>query len=263
MSADFYEYAFSDPHGHLEQLNELIERCLEHAQLNGRRARFVGCGDYVDRGPDSAGVVRRLRELEAEHECIFLGGNHEQMMIAALADVTLGQYNTSTVDLWWNEGGRETLRSYGVDVQYGVVHSLGKIDAEDIVWLGRRPTLVRSGHRVYVHAGLMPRVPLEEQDGDTCLWIRDRFLMVGHPKFKHLFPGVDYVVHGHTPIWGGKPATEQVEENGFRLNLDCGTAWTGVLSGAVFDPDVPGGPIELIRVEGAPSQHDRYRGRWR
>lgn len=252
---DFLEYVFTDVHGCYEQLEVAVARSVEHAKTHGRRPRFIGLGDYVDRGKRSREVIELLMDLDKKYECVWHGGNHEQLMLESCADAERGVI-TSTVDLWWKEGGRETMLSYGMIDGMNIYEAFKLVPPAHLSFMRQMRVLSKTPHRVYVHAGLAPRVPLEEQDRNTCLWIRDKFLMVANPRTKHLFPGVDYVVHGHTPEWGGKKSSRNVEQNDFRLNLDCGTPWTGVLSVGVFQPEVPGGPLEIIRVEGAPHKQE-------
>lgn len=92
--------AIGDVHGCLQSMNKLLE------QLEGYRDYIhVFVGDYIDRGPESSGVIDRLIQLQEERECIFLRGNHEQMLLDACFN---GQ-----LDLWLMNGGESTLKSYG------------------------------------------------------------------------------------------------------------------------------------------------------
>jgi serine/threonine protein phosphatase 1 len=86
-------------------------------------------------------------------------------------------------------------------------------------------------------------VPLEGQNEETCLWIRERFLRAG--------PGdlPAHVVHGHTPHWADKPDARLPELLPHRTNLDTGAFMTGVLTAGVFDPATPGGPIRLLTTK--------------
>ena len=108
------------------------------------------------------------------------------------------------------------------------------------------PIIARDAHRIYVHAGLMPRLELAEQDEETCLWIRERFLWAPASALPA------HVVHGHTPQHGRKSRPEDPEQLAHRTNLDTGAYWTGVLSIGVFEAGQPGGPVEVLQVRGAP-----------
>ena len=111
-------------------------------------------------------------------------------------------------------------------------------------WMSGLPRTTGDGHRIYVHAGLMPGTPIHRQKEQTCLWIRERFLQAKASDFEA------HVVHGHTPIWEGKPDPAEPELLEHRTNLDTAAFATGVLSIAVFDAERPGGPIELLQVRG-------------
>src|SRR6202034_935427 len=108
------------------------------------------------------------------------------------------------------------------------------------------PRTTGDGHRIYVHAGLMPGTPAHRQKDETCLWIRERFLQARPGEFEA------HVVHGHTPVWEGKPDPAEPELLEHRTNIDTGAFATGVLSVAVFDADTPGGRIEVLTIRGAP-----------
>ncbi|HWA60379.1 MAG TPA: hypothetical protein VG939_03350, partial [Caulobacteraceae bacterium] len=97
---------------------------------------------------------------------------------------------------------------------------------------------------IYVHAGLAPKTPLGRQSEDVCLWIRERFLRA-RPKDLEA-----HVVHGHTPVWEGKPDFTLPELLPHRTNLDTGAFASGVLTIGVFDPAEPGGPVEVLRAVG-------------
>src|SRR5438034_2060543 len=87
-----------DIHGRLDRLDRVLRQIPEERTL-------VFLGDYVDRGPDSRGVVRRLMGLEHQRSCVLLCGNHEEMMLDALAEAYVSD--------WLQNGGDTTLRSYG------------------------------------------------------------------------------------------------------------------------------------------------------
>jgi serine/threonine protein phosphatase 1 len=218
-------YAIGDIHGRLDLLEAALERIAAHDEPD--TARTVIClGDYVDRGPDSAGVVARLMALE-DDGFVCLKGNHEAIMVEALGA------SGEEMDFWLNVGGMETLNSYGPS---------RAVPPEQVRWLDGLPLWWSDGNRYYVHAGLEPNVPIKEQDEAVLLWIRDKFLLAP----AEALPG--HVVHGHTPRWRGKPDAAVPELLGQRTNLDTGAWLTGVLSVGVFDPDAAGGPLEVLAV---------------
>src|SRR5271170_4150712 len=99
-------YAVGDIHGSLDKLKALVEACREHA--DGREMRFVFLGDYIDRGPDSAGVLRFMMSLQADlpTQVVALKGNHEAWAISLLDGMV-------PTDAWLRNGGAQTLLSYG------------------------------------------------------------------------------------------------------------------------------------------------------
>ena len=101
-------YAIGDIHGCLDKLQDLVKRCQLDAAAEKQTAKFVFLGDYIDRGPDSRGVVEFLINLQSQQPdlIICLAGNHEEL---ALAAHYAGQY-----EIWLRNGGDETLRSYGI-----------------------------------------------------------------------------------------------------------------------------------------------------
>jgi len=201
-------YAIGDIHGALHKLRELIARCTAHA--DGRPHRFVFVGDYIDRGPDSSGVIRFLIELEEKmpDRVVALKGNHEALLLSVIGGSTLAEN-------WFWQGGMETLRSYGVADARALPH-------EHIDWLRTRRLSYDDGRRFFVHAGVDPQRPLDDQVEDALLWIREPFLS-DRRDYGRL------IVHGHTPVSGDGP---ELRDN--RLDLDTGAAYGGPLTAAVF-----------------------------
>jgi serine/threonine protein phosphatase 1 len=215
-------YAIGDIHGALHKLETLIARCQQHA--DGRPLRFVLVGDYIDRGPQSAGVIRLLIELQAKmpKNVVALMGNHEAMVLAVIDGATPAAN-------WLDQGGAATLRSYGV------AHA-SELPRQHVDWMRALPLSEDDGRRFFVHAGIDPQLPLEAQDEFDLLWIREPFLSDGR----------DYgrlIVHGHTPSLSG---IADLQSN--RLNLDTGAVFGGPLTAAVFsDEQTP--PIGFLTAE--------------
>jgi len=218
-----YLYAIGDVHGRLDLLTEAFAVIDDHA--GGRPSRVITLGDYIDRGPDSAGVIALLRARQAERDLICLKGNHEALMVEAL--------RTGAYQQWFRGGGEMTLGSYG-----------DAPSADDLAWMDSLPVVHREGERLFVHAGLEPDVPLAEQDPQVMMWIRDRFLEAG----AETLPG--HVVHAHTPVWAAKPDPEIPERLPHRTNLDTRAWETGILSIGVFDPKASGGPLYVLSARG-------------
>jgi serine/threonine protein phosphatase 1 len=201
-------YAVGDIHGSLQKLRDLIGHCERYA--DGRPAAFVFLGDYIDRGPDSAGVVDTVMDLQSrlKDRVIALKGNHEAVAIEVIDGKT-------AADLWLREGGAATLRSYGVG-------SARELPNEHVAWLRSLPLRYDDGCRFFVHAGIDPDKPLDGQSGRDLIWIREPFLSDPRDHGR-------LIVHGHTPLATGVP---DLRSN--RLNLDTGAVFGGPLTAAAF-----------------------------
>lgn len=202
-------FAIGDVHGHVTLLVDLLGQIDETAA--GQPHRIVCLGDYIDRGPDSAGVIRLLHDLQAERgrdAVICLKGNHEDMLLRA-------RHGDPIVRAWLDNGGRQCLVSFGVD-------AAEDIPERSLAWIEACPTFFEDDWRYYVHAGLNPDHDRHDQRDEDRLWIRNRFLDRNH-DFGRL------VVHGHTPQTNGLPDLRP-----YRVNLDTGAAYGGPLTAAVF-----------------------------
>ena len=215
-------YAIGDIHGSLRKLRTLMARCQQHAR--GRNATFVFLGDYIDRGAESAGVVSYLIELQSRlrDRAIALKGNHEGF---ALGVIDAG----TQVEHWLSQGGEATLRSYGVA-------DPGALPREHVDWFRSLPLSYDDGRRFFVHAGVNPDRPLDAQDENDMLWIREPFLS-DQRDYGRL------IVHGHTPLESGAP---DLRSN--RLNLDTGAVFGGPLTAAVFAA-AQTGPIGFLQAD--------------
>ena len=214
-------YAVGDVHGCLTLLDDLLARVATHAA--GRPHRLVLLGDYIDRGPDSKGVVGRLRLLwrQRGRDVVCLRGNHEDMLLQSAADPAVQPG-------WLLNGGGSTLASYGVQ-------EAAEIPAADRDWMAGLPTFFEDDRRCFVHAGLNPDVPdRAAQSDEDRLWIREPFLQCER-DFGRL------VVHGHTPRHAGWP---EVRRN--RVNVDTAAVYGGRLTAAIFDDtaDTPRGFLQ-------------------
>jgi serine/threonine protein phosphatase 1 len=211
-------YAIGDVHGCLDLLRRLEDTLLEDAAGRPGNTWFVMLGDYVDRGPHSAGVLDHLlAPLPSGVQRICIAGNHEAAMLRFLEQ-------PSRKSSWLGFGGIETLLSYGISetaittasrtALRALIHS--HIPAEHSDFLKRLPLLFATPHYVFVHAGLRPGTPIEQQQPDDLLWIRNEPAM-GYAEFQKL------VVHGHTP-------TPDVVFGDHRISVDTGAYLSGRLS---------------------------------
>jgi serine/threonine protein phosphatase 1 len=212
-------YAIGDIHGCLDRLVALHQRIA--ADLAARpveRPLVLHVGDYVDRGPDSAGVVRHLLEGFPGAEMVNLMGNHEHMMLDGL-DLA----DPDAFDHWMQNGGRASLRSWNVPNDAARHRLRDLIPAEHLRFLRRLAPHHREGGYLFVHAGIRPGVPIEDQSPLDLMWIREPFLS---------WPG-DHgavVVHGHTPMEG-----PVVKSN--RIGIDTGAVLGGSLTCAILELD--------------------------
>ena len=229
-------WLIGDVHGRLDLLAPLLVRIeREMAPRRAERPALVMLGDYVDRGPDSAGVLTLLRMRSERPETVVLMGNHERMMLDFLRDpVAHGRR-------WLRHGGVATAESFGVACDDGDgeaapsrLRALAKalrmaMPAGTEEWLSALPLIWRSGSLAAVHAAMAPDAPVDGQNEEVLLWGRPDVMARPRPD------GV-WVAHGHTI--GPEPVV-----GGGRIGLDTGAWKTGRLSAACVEP---GGEVRLF-----------------
>lgn len=218
-------YVIGDIHGRLDLFEELI-LALEQDDLERGDAdtTIILLGDLVDRGPDSAGVIARAREWQAQRRVRILIGNHEEMFLRAFEDIDMLRH-------FLRHGGRETVFSYGVgrkvynDSTLGQLQDLmtGEVPQRDLDFLRSFEESIVIGDYLFVHAGITPDIPLEDQTRSDKLWIREPFL-----RHKHAHSHM--VVHGHTIM-------EDVQEKTNRIGIDTGAYRFGRLTALVLEGD--------------------------
>jgi len=211
-------YAVGDIHGCLDRLVALEALMAEDAaRAPEARKLIVHLGDYVDRGPDSRGVVARLAgPAPFPAERVHLMGNHEAMMRAALA----APENPDLVGHWLRNGGGAALASWGIDVGTEPETWEAAIPPAHRRFLGGLARRHAAGGYLFVHAGIRPGVALDAQDPEDLIWMREPFLS---SKADH---GA-VVVHGHTPV-----EAPVVRPN--RIGLDTGAVFGRRLTCAVL-----------------------------
>jgi len=220
-------YAIGDIHGQLEMLEQALARIEADG---GPEARVVFLGDYVDRGPDSRGVIELLSQgLAAGRNWVCLLGNHDRMFSMFMEDYPRNDDRLLVGYHWLHDriGGVETLQSYGVEVPERTriydVHSAARQAVPDHhrAFLTGLVDYHLEGDLLCVHAGIRPGVALEDQIQNDKIWIRDEFL-----EYQGAHPWL--VVHGHTQI-------PVAEHRGNRVNLDSGAGFGRPLTAAVFE----------------------------
>lgn len=220
-------YAIGDIHGQLDDLHRVLELIEKDG---GPDAPVVFLGDYVDRGPDSRGVVDFIcKSVAAGRNWVCVKGNHDRYVTRFLSDMSVYDQNTSTGLTWFNPrlGGDKTLLSYGIDAKenapLGPIHAQAQaqIPQDHARFLAARPLYHETDDKIFVHAGIRPGVPMDKQAEDDLIWIRGPFLTFQQSYGK-------LVVHGHT-------ALEHPEHAGNRVNLDGGAGYFRPLHAAVFE----------------------------
>lgn len=220
-------YAIGDVHGRLDELQRVLS--LIEAD-GGPDARVVLVGDYVDRGPESCGVIQFLVEAQEQgRNWVMLKGNHDRYLSRFLDDMTVYDPATSVGLTWFNPrlGGDKTMASYGVDasetsqLEPVLAAARAAVPQTHRDFLARLPLMHVTDDLVFVHAGIRPRVALDAQVEEDLIWIRKDFIddKTDHGRL---------VVHGHTSI-------EWPEHAGNRVNLDGGAGYFRPLHAAVFE----------------------------
>ena len=219
-------YAVGDIHGRADLLAGILEKIRIDAETAcGLRRVLVFLGDYVDRGPDSFGVVQSLASDPMDgFETVHLKGNHEDFLLGFLEDVSLAAP-------WMTNGGMATLDSYGVrvfDMLLGagrrerVRRRLAEALPPDHLAFYRGLALFHvEGDYLFVHAGVRPGVPLEQQTELDILWIREGFVDCDGPLPKT-------VVHGHT-------ISRHPDVGPQRIGIDTGAFHSGCLTCLVLE----------------------------
>jgi serine/threonine protein phosphatase 1 len=109
LNANTRLYVIGDIHGRLDLLDRLIDEIYRDAKEHGANCLTVTLGDYIDRGPNSRGVLERLLSNPFPGDYVALKGNHEALLGAFLEDPGVGAQ-------WRQLGGLETLHSFGIPV---------------------------------------------------------------------------------------------------------------------------------------------------
>ena len=221
--------AIGDVHGHADLL-EALHRALaeDRATADPRHATLVHLGDLIDRGPENRRTVALARAGLPGVRNVTLLGNHEERMLDELA----GEGPPS--ERWLAFGGR------GLFAECGLIPSddwrdgfRARFGPDLLEWLASRPTSHRHGHLLFVHAGIDPDLPLDFQERETLLWVRESWWRHPGP-----YPERVAVVHGHVPV------AEIDIDHPDRLAIDTRAHASGVLSALVIE----GGRMRLVQT---------------
>ena len=216
-------YAVGDIHGCAAELDRLTAAIVQDGTDWQGERHLIYVGDYVDRGPDSKGVIDRLLDPPDGFKVCYLRGNHDQVLLDFLADPAVFRG-------WRDFGGRETLLSYGVaPPRFDELSAFEKAREQFRAALPRAHLeffeslqfSAKIGGYFFTHAGIRPGIGLDSQSRVDLLWIRDEFL-TSPANFGAI------VVHGHSP------SPEPVRRPN-RIGIDTGAYATGQLTAVVLE----------------------------
>ncbi len=198
-------FAIGDIHGCISKLENIIDRI----DLDAQNDTLVFIGDYIDRGPDSKGVVDFVLELRKSiNQVICLLGNHEQMFLDYLHDENFNK------EIFLVNGGGNTISSYGViETSEGI-----KVDVPEshMQFFTSLLPYYETDDYIFVHAGLRPNIPLEKQSIEDLIWIRHEFINSSYDFGK-------IVIFGHTLF-----SQPLIEPN--KIGIDTGAVYGGKLT---------------------------------
>ena len=215
-------YVIGDVHGRLDLLERVIMAIERDFAAHQGKGLTVTLGDYIDRGPESRGVIERLAHNPFPTPYVALKGNHEMLLMSFLVDPAIGKH-------WQKMGGMDTIVSFGVPIELMLARKFEAaaerlataITPDSRAFLESLRLSLTVGRYFFCHAGVRPGIPLDRQDEDDLLWIRDEFLH-STADFGRI------VVHGHTPV-----REPEVLPN--RINIDTGAFATGRLTCIVLE----------------------------
>ncbi len=226
--------AIGDIHGQLDQMERLLAELHRAGLRDSDRVIFLG--DYIDRGPDSCGVLESLIKFKQNRKnSIFLRGNHEQLFLDTFEQLSRDNHQADDTgslsveaQIWLQNGGIDTLSTYGVS-NLSQVSAAIPVSHLEFIQSTESEFITEEFH--FVHAGLLPEGMVwdEEEEGyDPRIWIREPFL-----SSKKLF-NRKVVIFGHTPQLSGEPL---VQRN--KIGIDTGAVFGGPLTAVVLASDRP------------------------
>lgn len=219
-------YAVGDIHGRDDLLVAMHARIMDDVMRDRPPDwRIVYLGDYEDRGPNSRRVIEFLSRTTAQdNRVIALAGNHDIGFLDFLSEPDMG-------GVFANNGGFETGLSYGVRLDLasrqraapGHAALVAAVPEHHVAFLRGLELSATFGDFFFCHAGIRPGVPLDAQDAEDLVWIRDTF-----HRHDGLYEKV--VIHGHTPVG-------EAEIRANRVNLDTGAWFSGRLTALAVEGD--------------------------
>jgi serine/threonine protein phosphatase 1 len=227
MPAGKVVYAIGDVHGRADLLRVLLNAIVADARTTESEPLVIGLGDYIDRGQSSKEVIGLLLQFQdlPGIAASWLRGNHDQSLLDFLADPEFGP-------TWGDYGGRETLKSYGVEPPVGRDIELwaqtrdafeAALPPEHLAFFQGLKLSLQLGDYFFAHAGARPGVPLDQQEDRDLYWIREPFLSDRRPFDK-------IIVHGHSISMG-------IHVDDRRIGVDTGAYATGRLTAVRLEGD--------------------------
>ena len=199
-------FTIGDIHGCLSKLNDMMAKI----PIDAKDDTLIFIGDYIDRGPDSKRVVDAILEIRQRVDhVICLQGNHEEMFLNYYC-------KHENEELFMHNGGMRTLLSYGIPMtrREGDTH----IPESHLQFFSTLKTFYETDDYIFVHAGLRPGIPLEEQSTYDLLWIRHEFINSSYDFGK-------FVIFGHTPVSYNVPYMWEK-----KIGIDTGLVYGGKLT---------------------------------
>ena len=192
-------FAIGDIHGCCNTFKVLLRD-----KIRIQKEDSIYCvGDYIDRGPDSKGVIDHILQLKEDgYQVYTLRGNHEQMILDAPGD-------DFSLQMWLNNGGKQTLKSFGV-------HHVEEIPSLYVSFFSKTELFIHTGDHIFVHAGLNFQHTDIFQDQHAMLWIRT--YNDHQPLLQNMI-----LIHGHTP----QTLEYILAQNGNCINIDGGCVYNG------------------------------------
>lgn len=217
--------AIGDVHGHLEELEEIIKILKRDHNPD----LYVIIGDYVDRGPNSRGVIEFVKSASRKKNFVCLKGNHEDMMIVSA-------YGLSDPAHWLANGGDKTFSEYGGSdpslLTPEELKAAMSVLEKDAKFLDDLPVYLVTDKYVFVHGGI-PRADMDistDLAASIMIWHRG-----AQPKWQERI-----VVHGHTPV-------KRVLITDTEINVDTGCGFGLSLSAAVIDTETD--EVKVVSVK--------------
>jgi serine/threonine protein phosphatase 1 len=214
-------YAIGDIHGRNDLLQALLAQIeADDAKRGSADTQIVFLGDLVDRGPDSAGVIDTAIALSAQGRKVrYLMGNHEEVFLKSCRD-----RDAKTLRFFLKIGGDATLQSYPItraeymslDLEELAERLQTLVPEEHLSFLESFEDMVVIGDYAFVHAGIRPGVPLDQQRKSDLRWIREEFVGQRGDLEK-------VIVYGHTIY-------DEIDERGSRIGIDTGAYDSGKLT---------------------------------